>query len=265
MLEENTSMKKWWKIGGLILLCALFCAAIGMALFGLTPGPLSAKKLDFTELAQTVVLIEPGVGMGSGVIIDPAGYILTNYHVVEECSPVSITYKTVANELRVTVGEVLFGWPDGDLALIKIQAKDLRAIPFGDSSKIKPGDTVYSIGHPFALAWTITRGIVSTFHKAENGVQIIQHDAGIAPGNSGGLLLNDRGELVGINSSVSAIQIRASAEMFYGLPDRPNYRDPWFQLLPLRYSYALSGNLARAFALGVIAVTQELDPEPSNP
>lgn len=138
---------------------------------------------------------------GSGVIISEDGYIVTNNHVVENADDITITL----NDNREFKARVVGLDPDTDLALLKIEAKDLPAIVIGDSDKLKVGEWVLAVGNPFNLTSTVTAGIVSAkarnlgAHK--NGIEsFIQTDAAINQGNSGGALVNTRGELVGINA-----------------------------------------------------------------
>lgn len=191
--------------------------------------PISSTNADFTEAANKTVhavvhiknvlighsprtLSEYMQGMrggkavrgsGSGVIISPDGYIVTNNHVIEG-----------ANELEVTLNnnltykaEVIGTDPEGDIALLKIDAKDLNYIPFGNSDNVKIGEWVLAVGNPFNLTSTVTAGIISAKGRNlnEHSAQMqsfIQTDAAINPGNSGGALVNIKGQLIGINDAI---------------------------------------------------------------
>ena len=139
--------------------------------------------------------------LGSGVIVSKDGYILTNYHVVKDAEEI----KVILYDKREFIGKVIGDDPQTDLAVIKVDAKDLPAIKMGDSGKLKAGDVVLAIGNPFGLNQTVTMGIVSAVGRADIGISAyedyIQTDAAINPGNSGGALVNANGELVGINSA----------------------------------------------------------------
>ncbi len=144
---------------------------------------------------------------GSGVILTPDGYIVTNNHVVENASKLKVTL----NDDRVFDAKLIGRDPATDVALIKIDAKDLPTLAFGSSDDLRLGEWVLAIGSPFDLRSTITAGIVSA--KARNLGAIpndfsiesfIQTDAAVNPGNSGGALVNARGELVGINTLISS-------------------------------------------------------------
>lgn len=141
--------------------------------------------------------------LGSGVIVDGAnGYILTNYHVIKGADEI----KVKLYDKRVFDGTVIGYDAKTDIAVIKIKAEGLRPIKWGDSDKLKVGETVIAIGNPYGLNLTVTSGIVSATGRANVGISdyedFIQTDAAINPGNSGGPLVNVRGELVGINTAI---------------------------------------------------------------
>ncbi len=143
------------------------------------------------------------VGMGSGVIVSADGYILTNNHVVEQADEIVVTLADGKTEFKAKrIGTD----PGSDIAVIKVEAKDLKAITFADSEKIKVGDKVLAIGAPFALRQSVTQGIVSAIGRNETGISefgnFIQTDASINPGNSGGALVDTEGRLVGINTAI---------------------------------------------------------------
>lgn len=144
-------------------------------------------------------------GIGSGVIISPDGYIITNFHVIKGASEIEITLNNNASYTAKIIGEV----PEFDLALLKIEEEDLPFLSFADSEEIKVGEWVLAIGNPFNLTATVTAGIVSAkgrdFNSSKGVFQsFIQTDAAVNPGNSGGALVNTRGELVGINTAISS-------------------------------------------------------------
>ena len=141
---------------------------------------------------------------GSGVIISPDGYIVTNNHVVNGADELTVTL----NDNREFSARIIGTDPNTDLALIKINGKSLPTLPIGDSDNLKVGEWVLAVGNPYNLSSTVTAGIVSAKARSmggegSNGPQIssfIQTDAAINPGNSGGALVNAKGELVGINA-----------------------------------------------------------------
>lgn len=141
------------------------------------------------------------VGVGSGVIISKDGYIVTNNHVIDGADVISVRL----NDGREYKGRVIGSDPSTDLALVKIEADELPTIPVGDSEALKVGEWVLAVGNPFNMTSTVTAGIVSAKARSlgvyNNGVEsFIQTDAAINQGNSGGALVNARGELIGINS-----------------------------------------------------------------
>lgn len=147
------------------------------------------------------------VGYGSGVVISPDGYIVTNNHVVEGASKIEVTF----NDKHKRTATIIGNDPSTDLALIKVEASDLEYLTFADSDKVRVGEWVLAVGNPFNLTSTVTAGIVSA--KARNinilgdGSTIesfIQTDAAINPGNSGGALVNMDGKLIGINAAIAS-------------------------------------------------------------
>jgi serine protease Do len=143
-------------------------------------------------------------GLGSGVIVSPEGYILTNNHVVEGATDVKVTL----SDKREFKARVVGADPQTDIAVLKIDASGLPAIVIGDSSKVQIGDYALAVGNPFGVGKTVTMGIVSATGRTGLGIEayedFIQTDAPINPGNSGGALIDDRGELVGINTAILA-------------------------------------------------------------
>jgi serine protease Do len=142
--------------------------------------------------------------LGSGVLIDAAGYILTNEHVISAASRVRVTLK----DKREFWAEIVGTSEDADLAVLKIASKEkLPAIALGSSDDLMIGETVIAIGNPFGLSNTVTTGVVSAVHRSgmsgsHQYTDFIQTDAAINPGNSGGALLNINGELIGINAAI---------------------------------------------------------------
>lgn len=140
-------------------------------------------------------------GAGSGVILSADGYIVTNNHVVDEADELTVKL----NDNREFKARIIGTDQNSDLALIKIEAKDLQPITIGNSDDLKIGEWVLAIGNPFSLTSTVTAGIVSAKSRTTGGNAVessIQTDAAINPGNSGGALVNARGELVGINNMI---------------------------------------------------------------
>ena len=191
-----------------------------------------------------------GGGMGSGVIVSPDGYILTNNHVVEGAAELTVTLP----DKREFKGKIVGTDPKTDLAVVKIDAKNLPSVKWGDASKLQVGEYVLAIGNPFGLNSTVTLGIVSALGRGQMGItqyeDFIQTDAAINPGNSGGALVNTNGELVGINT---AILSRTGGYQGVGLAVPTSMAEPVFD------SIVKTGKVVRGFlGIGIQDVTQDL-------
>nr|RNJ70020.1 MAG: serine protease [Leptolyngbya sp. IPPAS B-1204] len=144
-------------------------------------------------------------GTGSGFIFDASGLILTNAHVVNRATSVRVTL----NDGRTFTGQVLGADPSSDVAVVRIPANNLPVAPLGNSAQVQPGEWAIAIGNPLGLDQTVTVGIVSATNRAGSAIgspnqrdSFIQTDAAINPGNSGGPLLNQQGEVIGINTAI---------------------------------------------------------------
>jgi serine protease Do len=162
-------------------------------------GPFGFNKKFFQTQPQ-----QPQIehGLGSGVIISPDGYIVTNNHVVDGATDIRVTL----HDRRILAAKLIGRDKLTDLAVIKVNASDLPSVPWGDSTKLQPGETVLAFGNPLGYRFTVTRGIVSALNRPNPAAdrrspgQFIQTDAAINPGNSGGPLVNAHGEVIGINT-----------------------------------------------------------------
>jgi Do/DeqQ family serine protease len=145
---------------------------------------------------------EAQAGLGSGVIVSPNGYILTNNHVVEDADEIEV----ILNDTRRAMAKVIGTDPDSDLAVLKIELDRLPTIVLGNSDNLQVGDQVLAIGNPFGVGQTVTSGIVSALGRNQLGINtfenFIQTDAAINPGNSGGALVDTSGNLLGINTAI---------------------------------------------------------------
>lgn len=141
-------------------------------------------------------------GIGSGVIVTKDGYILTNNHVIQDADEINVKM----SDGRTIKAKVVGSDPDTDLAILKIDQKNLPTIAIGNSEALKVGDVVFAIGNPFGVGQTVTQGIVSATHRTDLGIStfenFIQTDAAINPGNSGGALIDAHGNLIGINNAI---------------------------------------------------------------
>jgi Do/DeqQ family serine protease len=145
------------------------------------------------------------IGTGSGVVISADGYIITNNHVIKNATDIEVTF----NNKKVYKAELIGTDPTNDIALLKVNAKNLHYIVFGDSQNLKVGEWVLAVGNPYNLMSTVTAGIISAKGRdldGNSGVDsFLQTDAAVNPGNSGGALVNTQGQLVGINTAISSM------------------------------------------------------------
>ena len=193
------------------------------------------------------------VGYGSGVVVSPDGYIVTNNHVVEGANKIEVTF----NDKHKRTATIIGTDPSTDLALIKVDGADCKYLTFADSDKVKVGEWVLAVGNPFNLTSTVTAGIVSA--KARNinilgdGSTIesfIQTDAAINPGNSGGALVNMDGDLIGINAAIAS---RTGSYEGYSFAIPSNIVKKVIEDL-LQY-----GSLQRAYlGVSIVEITEEL-------
>src|SRR3984893_344666 len=156
--------------------------------FGLPSGPIPREQRQHA--------------LGTGVVFEPNGYIVTNNHVIDHANSVEV----MLTDKRVFKAKVVGADPDTDVAVLKIEAKSLATVSFGDSATLHVGDTVMAFGNPFGLSFTVTRGTVSALGRSQLDIEpvqdFIQTDAAINPGNSGGALVDVRGQVVGINTAI---------------------------------------------------------------
>jgi len=157
-------------------------------------------------------------GLGSGIIMSPDGYILTNNHVVDGASEVRVTLA----DKREFQAKVVGTDPKSDIAVLRIDATNLPCITVADSSKVQVGDYALAVGDPFGVGQTVTMGIVSATGRSHLGIEdyedFIQTDAPINPGNSGGALVNDRGELIGVNTAIIAHGSEGNQGIGFAIP-----------------------------------------------
>ncbi len=210
----------------------------------------------------------PQEGQGSGFILDSAGHILTNYHVIENARQVEVTLHNHKKYSATVVGTDRAH----DLAIIQIKAPDLTPMTLGDSRNLQVGQKVYAIGNPFGLSGTLTSGIVSSIRQVQepNGVNIdeaIQTDAAINPGNSGGPLLNSHGEVIGINTMIAgnpgvdqsagigfAIPINTAKAVLNDLLTLGRVRRPALGVVTLPISPELADELSLASGSGLLII-----------
>lgn len=170
-----------------------------------TPAIVNIRSIDNINLNSNTIEKDLHSSSGSGVLVSPDGYIITNYHVVDEGSEIEVTL----NDRRKFLAKLVGSDPSTDLALLKIEALNLPALIIGNSDSLQVGEWVLAVGNPFDLNSTVTAGIVSAKARNINILEgatsiesFIQTDAAVNPGNSGGALVNSNGELVGITSAI---------------------------------------------------------------
>ena len=154
-----------------------------------------AKALDISRAQESIVVIEPDVGQGSGVLLESNGVLVTNLHVIEDASDFSVRIHTGERFEDIGVIDVD---EVKDLAILKVKGYDLPSALLGNSNDVKSGQDVFAIGAPRGLEQTVSRGIVSAVRVLESGFKSIQTDAAISPGSSGGGLFNEASELIAI-------------------------------------------------------------------
>jgi serine protease Do len=186
-------------------------------------------------------------GMGSGVVIDPRGYILTNNHVVDSADEVKVTFV----DGKTVPGKVVGTDPKTDLAVVRVDGQSLHAARFGDSDKLQVGEWTMAIGNPFGFDHTVTVGVLSANHRSGFGKtqyeDFLQTDASINPGNSGGPLVNLDGEVVGINT------------MIYGMGTGLGFAVPSSMARPVAEQLMKSGKVHRPYiGIGMQDLTPEM-------
>ena len=156
--------------------------------------------------------------LGSGVIVSPEGYVLTNNHVVDHATEITVTLR----DKREMKAQVVGADPRTDIAVLKIEGANFPYVTLGDSSKVQVGDIALAIGDPFGVGQTVTSGIVSAMSRGNLGIEevedFIQTDAPINPGNSGGALIDDEGHLIGINTAILSANSGGNQGIGFAVP-----------------------------------------------
>ena len=203
------------------------------------------------------------VGLGSGVIVSPEGYLLTNHHVVEDATDIEVQLADGRNTRAKVVGSD----PETDIAVLKIDLPNLPVLVLGDVRALQVGDAVLAIGNPFNVGQTVTAGIVSALDRTQAGASqfqnFIQTDAAINPGNSGGALVNAAGHLVGINTAIFsrtggslgigfAVPVDTARQVMEALIRGGSVRRGWIGIEPRDLSPELAESLALPVKSGVL-------------
>jgi Do/DeqQ family serine protease len=203
------------------------------------------------------------VGLGSGVIVSPEGYLLTNHHVVEDATEIEVQL----TDGRQTRARVVGSDPETDIAVLKIDIDKLPVVTLGDIRALQVGDAVLAIGNPFNVGQTVTAGIVSALDRNQAGSSpfqnFIQTDAAINPGNSGGALVDARGQLVGINTAIYsrtggsmgigfAVPVDTARQVMEALVRGGSVHRGWIGVEPRDLSAELADSLALPVKTGVL-------------
>jgi Do/DeqQ family serine protease len=165
------------------------------------PQALDPWELFFRQRGPRRQAERIATGLGSGVIVSKEGHILTNHHVIEGMEEIRVQL----TDGRVLPARLIGSHEQTDTAVLSIQARDIQPLPFGDSDEVRVGQMVFAVGNPFGLQESVTQGIISGKGRRamrDSGVEFLQTDAAVNRGNSGGPLLNLRGEIIGINSAI---------------------------------------------------------------
>jgi len=207
--------------------------------------------------------LAPQVGLGSGVIASPEGYLLTNNHVIEGADDIEV----LLSDGRKATAKLVGTDPDTDVAVLKIALDRLPAIAFGSNEALQVGDVVLAIGNPFGVGQTVTAGIVSALGRNQLGINtfenFIQTDAAINPGNSGGALVDASGNLVGINTAIFsrsggslgigfAIPASTAREVMEGLVKDGQITRGWIGVEPQELTPEIAASLSLPVKQGVL-------------
>ena len=231
---------------------------------GVTPWP-----TIYNQLKDSVVLIQTDLGLGSGFVYDKQGHIVTNHHVIEDAETIQVTFLDGNITLATVVGMDIYS----DLAVIKVDPKGatLNPVVLGSSSDLNVGEPVAAMGNPFGLSDTLTVGIVSSLQRtldATGGyviIDIIQIDAAVNPGNSGGPLVNIKGQVVGLNSAIQsetgtftgigfAIPSDTVKREIDDLIENGEYSHPWLGISAFEVNIALADAIGLEKPQGLLVV-----------
>ncbi len=231
---------------------------------GVTPWP-----TIYNQLKDSVVLIQTDLGLGSGFVYDKQGHIVTNHHVIEDAETIQVTFLDGNITSATIVGMDIYS----DLAVIKVDPKvtTVNPVVLGSSSDLAVGEPVAAMGNPFGLSDTLTVGIVSSLQRtldATGGyviIDIIQIDAAVNPGNSGGPLVNIKGQVVGVNSAIQsetglftgigfAIPSDTVKREIDDLIENGEYRHPWLGISAFEVDIALADAIGLEKPQGLLVV-----------
>jgi len=228
----------------------------------------------YGQLKNSVVLIETDLGLGSGFVYDKKGHIVTNYHVIEGAESIEVTFL----DGNITSAEIIGLDIYSDLAIIKVdtQTTTLNPIVLGDSSELTVGEPVAAMGNPYGLSDTLTVGIVSSIQRSLEAtgnyliIDIIQIDAAVNPGNSGGPLVNLHGQVVGVNTAIQS-ETGAFTGIGFAIPsdtvkreinnliETGNYKHPWLGISGLGVNLELADVIGLDKPQGILVIDVTAD------
>ncbi len=231
---------------------------------GLMPWP-----TIYDQLKDSVVLIQTDLGLGSGFVYDEKGHIITNHHVIEDADTIQVTFL----DGSVTSANVVGTDPYSDLAIIKVDSQDitLQPVVLGVSSDLTVGEPVAAMGNPFGLSDTLTAGIISALERTMEAagnyviIDIIQIDAAVNPGNSGGPLVNLKGQVVGVNTAIQS-ETGSFAGIGFAIPsdtvkreiddliETGTYEHPWLGVSALDVTIAIADAIELENPQGVLVI-----------
>jgi S1-C subfamily serine protease len=223
----------------------------------------------YNQLKESVVLIQTDLGLGSGFVYDTKGHIVTNHHVIETAETIQVTFL----DGNITSAEIVGTDIYSDLAVIKVDPKatTLHPVVLGKSSELTVGEPVAAMGNPFGLSDTLTVGIVSSLERTLDGtggyvvIDIIQIDAAVNPGNSGGPLVNIKGQVVGVNTAIQsetgtftgigfAVPSDTIKREIDDLIESGSYSHPWLGVTVLEVDLALSDAIGLDKPQGILVI-----------
>jgi serine protease Do len=172
-----------------------------------TPAEIAARS------TPAIVTVRTDDGLGTGFVVRKDGWVATNFHVVRGATAVTVVF---SDHREFKVVEIMNANRLHDLVILRIDARNLPVLRLGDSDQVRPGDSVLAIGHPLGLEDTVSNGLISAVREVHEGLQVLQISAPIAPGSSGGPLFNDRGEVIGVATAISA----SGQNLNFGLPSK---------------------------------------------
>jgi S1-C subfamily serine protease len=223
----------------------------------------------YSEVKESVVLIQTDIGLGSGFVYDTKGHIITNHHVIEDAETIQVTFLDGNISSANVVGSDIYS----DLAVIKVDPKitELYPVVLGMSSELEVGEPVAAMGNPFGLSDSLTVGIVSALERTLDSaggyliIDIIQIDAAVNPGNSGGPLVNIKGQVVGVNTAIQsetgtfvgigfAVPSDTIKREIDSLIDTGEYRHPWLGVSVLEVDILLADAIGLSKPQGILVI-----------